>query len=160
MPRHDSHATAPEPQDGRSEPLTLVPILDPAKLPRKRDGQTIRTTYTTGQVAKSFFDRGPDWMQQIIFQQEQALRHGTEPLLAEGLLPEPAEISGERGGNRQWTLPDVEKVAFALFQTPLKPTLDAAWLLKVLDVVYATARLQGLLPGDCDPIAELRPALS
>lgn len=148
---HDIPTAEQEPlelQAAPPEPLTLTPILSRDKLRRRSNG-TIRTVYTSGQVARMFFNRSAAWMQAIIH----------ERVLPDGVLPTPTEISGERRGNRQWSLPDVEQVAFALFASPERPTLDAAWLLKVLDVVYATARLQGLLPGDRDPIADLRPSL-
>lgn len=130
------------------EPLAaLEPILDPADTPRDIHGKPIRS-WSSGVVAETFFDRGLKWFNNLVFL----------GVLPADVLPEPPEVSGGRRGQRIWTLYDVERFAFYMFHNELRREYDAAALYRTLDVVYAVARNQGLIPRDVDPIAQLRPA--
>lgn len=134
------------------EPLAaLKPILDAATTPRDIRGNPVRT-WSTGVVAETFFDRTLKWFNNLAWAPP-----GSEPILPADVLPEPPEVSGGRSGQRVWTLVDVERIAFHLFEHPRRPDYDAAALYRTLDVVYAVARNQGVLPKDADPIAPLRP---
>lgn len=129
--------TAPTPTSARLFAVPLEPLLSRDN-PRLylADGSTPKRTYPTGIVANVFFDNSRSWLQAEI----------ASGRLDAVDIPPTAEVSGGHVGVRTWTLPDVEAIAFALFHNPKKPSYDAAALLRTLDVVYAVARLQGLLP--------------
>jgi len=135
------------------EPLAaLEPILDPADTPGNIKGKPVRT-WSTGVVAETFFDRTLKWFNNLAWAPP-----GSSPIIPADIIPEPPAVSGGRSGQRVWTLFDVERLAYHLFHHPRKPDYDATALYRTLDVVYAVARNQGLLPRDVDPIAQLRPA--
>lgn len=135
------------------EPLAaLEPILDPADTPLDIHDKPIRS-WSSGVVAETFFDKTLSWFNNLTWAPP-----GSTPTVPADVLPEPPEVSGGRRGQRVWTLYDVERLAYHLFHQPRYSSYDAAALYKTLDVVYAVARNQGLLPRDVDPIAQLRPA--
>lgn len=118
--------------------VPLEPLLDPAD-PRlfKADGTTPVRSWPIGVVASIFFNRSPGWLQKEI-------RIGN--LVADQDVPSAAVVSGDRTGARRWTIAEVEQTAYALFHSD-KHTYGTTELLRTLEVVYAVARLHGLLPS-------------
>lgn len=135
------------------EPLTaLEPILDPGDTPQDIKGNPARS-WSSGVVAQTFFDKTLKWFNNLAWAPP-----GATPIIPADILPEPPEVSGGRRGQRVWTLADIERLAYHLFHHPKYKSYDATALYRTLDVVYAVARNQGLLPRDVDPLAQLRPA--
>jgi hypothetical protein len=132
------------PQTATSSP-SLLPELQPIL------GGLDSVSYTgsTGQVMSTFFRRSSKWFGKLL----------DIGVLPRNEVPQAPEVSGDRLGQRVWTLADVERMAFHLFLSPKAPVYDAIALLQTLDVVYAVARLYGMLPLNEDPIAALRPAM-
>lgn len=125
--------------DDRPAPISLEPVLRDDQIRREADG-TPAHYWSSGEVARTFFDRQKTWLQSLAF-------HGKA---GEGVLPPTTIVGGGRTGARQWTLVDVERLAFHLHKT--MPSYDAASLLRTLDALYGVARLHGMLAPGEDPI--------
>lgn len=128
--------------DRPTPPITsLEPVLSEDQIRREADG-TPAHYWTSGEVARTFFDRQKTWMQSLAFWGK----------AGDDVLPPTTVVGGGRVGSRRWTLVDVERLAFHLHRTT--KGYDAASLLRTLDALYGVARLHGMLRPDQDPIRQ------
>ncbi len=100
--------------------------------------------FAVQETATTFFGRSPDWLRWR-YRADDPKPKGTKPRFPHGyfvLDDEVLEPKTTPSGARYYTLADIEKMAYALFDNEV---LDATQLSCVLNIVYANAYLHDVV---------------